>query len=51
MAENGEKVKGAAKKAVKGESSKDTKNKSPESGPPGGGDSEANLSAGSKVKT
>lgn len=51
MAETGKKAKNAAKKVVKGEASKDKGGKSPESGPLGGGGSEMNESAGSRVKT
>lgn len=56
MAETGKKVEKAAKKATKGEASKGEtskgkENKSPKSGPLGGGSSEMNESAGSKVKT
>lgn len=51
MAETGKKVEGAAKKAAKGEDSKGRGDKSPKSGPMGGGGSEMNESAGSKVKT
>lgn len=50
MAETGKKVEGAAKKTAKGEVSKSKEDKSPKSGPMGGGGSEVNEAAGSKVK-
>lgn len=52
MAETGKKkAEEAAKKTAKGEPSKDKGGKSPRSGAMGGGGSEMNESAGSKVKT
>lgn len=52
MAETGKKkVEEATKKVTKGEASKDKGGKSPKSGAMGGGGSEINESAGSKVKT
>jgi len=51
MAEKDKKIKEAAKKAAKGDESRGKKEKSPESGPLGGGQPEVNESAGSKVKT
>ena len=50
MSEKGKKVEKVAKKTVKGEDSKDKVNKSPGPDPMGGGDTEVNESAGSKVK-
>ncbi len=51
MADTNKKVEGATKKVAKGKDSKDKQNKSPGPKPMGGGDSEVNESAGSKVKT
>jgi hypothetical protein len=50
MAEKDKTIKEAAKKAAKGEDSKDKENETPDSGPMGGGSPEVNESAGSKVK-
>lgn len=51
MADTGKKIEKAKKKVAKGEASKDKKPRSPESGPLGGGSSEMNESAGSRVDT
>lgn len=51
MAETGKKAEKAANKVAKGDESKDKGGKSPKSGPLGGGSSEMNESAGSRVKT
>lgn len=48
---NKNKAEKPAKKAVRDDKSESKENKSPGPGPMGGGDSEVNESAGSKVKT
>lgn len=51
MADTNKKVEGTTKKVVKEKDYKDKQDKSPGPKPMGGGDSEVNESAGSRVKT